>query len=60
MFLRRKELADGILSLLKAREIDVSSADEVRIRSCEEKATLEKWLLRAASGINATEVLREE
>ncbi|WP_437759921.1 Rpn family recombination-promoting nuclease/putative transposase [Sorangium sp. So ce1389] len=51
--------AAAILTFLAARGISVSAEARTRIEACREPATLDRWILRAATAASADDVLAE-
>jgi hypothetical protein len=55
---RRGELRDDVRRILALRKLRVSSADDARINSCRDLATLELWLDQATTATSVAEALR--
>jgi len=55
----RQGRAEGVLTLLAARGVQVSEATRKQILGCKDLATLDRWLIRAASATSASEVIAE-
>lgn len=55
----RQGRAEGVLTLLAARGVQVNEATRKQILECKDLATLDRWLIRAASATSATEVIAE-
>ena len=51
--------AEAVLSVLKARGIDVDEAACERILACTDSATLDRWIARAATASSMEEVIAE-
>ena len=50
-------LRAGVLGALGARSISCSDDERARVMSCDEPATLQRWLLRALTAVSAAEAL---
>jgi hypothetical protein len=55
---RRRELRDDVRRILAVRNLRLSSADDTRINSCRDLATLELWLDQATTATSVAEALR--
>jgi Uma2 family endonuclease len=53
-------LRESVLAILGARGIAVSAEGRARVLSCDEPATLQRWLSRALSAGSASEALADE
>jgi hypothetical protein len=51
-------LAHAVLTLLGARGIPVSAEARAHIEATRDRATLDRWLVRAATAVSVEEVLR--
>ena len=50
-------LRAGVLGALGARSISCTDEERARVMSCDEPATLQRWLLRALTAVSAAEAL---
>jgi hypothetical protein len=54
---KAKGKQDALLTLLRARGLPLTRADEVRVRACTDTAKLDRWIERAATAASVREVL---